>query len=83
MFADENCSSEDKRKWLSGISREPKFLIWCESLSPGGLQKPEMQQVKQNNNFMRKWLSGRASPCQGEGREFKSRLPLHFIFRDL
>ena len=25
---------------------------------------------------MRKWLSGRASPCQGEGREFKSRLPL-------
>ncbi len=40
MFADENCSSEDKRKWLSG----------------------------------------RASPCQGEGREFKSRLPLHFIF---
>src|SRR4051812_1131037 len=26
---------------------------------------------------MRKWLSGRASPCQGEGREFESRLPLH------
>ena len=26
--------------------------------------------------FMRKWLSGRASPCQGEGREFESRLPL-------
>ena len=25
---------------------------------------------------MRKWLSGRASPCQGEGREFESRLPL-------
>ena len=25
----------------------------------------------------RKWLSGRASPCQGEGRGFKSRLPLH------
>ncbi len=24
----------------------------------------------------RKWLSGRASPCQGEGRGFKSRLPL-------
>jgi hypothetical protein len=22
------------------------------------------------------WLSGRASPCQGEGREFKSRHPL-------
>ncbi len=27
---------------------------------------------------MRKWLRGRASPCQGEGREFESRLPLHF-----
>ena len=27
--------------------------------------------------IMRKWLSGRASPCQGEGREFESRLPLH------
>ncbi|CDI40466.1 conserved protein of unknown function [Tepidanaerobacter acetatoxydans Re1] len=26
---------------------------------------------------VRKWLSGRASPCQGEGRGFKSRLPLH------
>ena len=26
----------------------------------------------------RKWLSGRAPPCQGGGREFKSRLPLHF-----
>ena len=25
---------------------------------------------------MRKWLSGRASPCQGEGREFESRFPL-------
>ena len=30
---------------------------------------------------MRKWLSGRASPCQGEGREFESRLPLHFLRR--
>ena len=27
---------------------------------------------------MREWLSGRASPCQGECREFESRLPLHF-----
>ena len=26
---------------------------------------------------MREWLSGRASPCQGEGRGFKSRLPLY------
>ena len=29
--------------------------------------------------FMREWLSGRASPCQGECREFESRLPLHFF----
>ncbi len=28
---------------------------------------------------LRKWLSGRASPCQGEGREFESRLPLHTL----
>ena len=27
----------------------------------------------------RKWLSGRASPCQGEGREFESRLPLQIF----
>ena len=27
---------------------------------------------------MREWLSGRASPCQGERREFESRLPLQF-----
>src|SRR5579864_1381858 len=25
----------------------------------------------------REWLRGRASPCQGEGRGFKSHLPLH------
>ncbi len=28
--------------------------------------------------FMRTWLSGRASPCQGEGRGFDSRRPLHY-----
>ena len=27
--------------------------------------------------FAREWLSGRASPCQGEGRGFKSRLALN------
>ncbi len=30
-----------------------------------------------NTLVVRKWLRGRASPCQGEGREFESRLPLH------
>ena len=28
---------------------------------------------------MREWLSGRASPCQGERREFESRLPLQIV----
>ena len=28
---------------------------------------------------VREWLSGRASPCQGECREFESRFPLHFF----
>ena len=32
---------------------------------------------------MREWLSGRASPCQGERREFESRLPLHNIVTGL
>ncbi len=27
----------------------------------------------------RKWLSGRASPCQGESRGFESHLPLHSL----
>ncbi len=31
---------------------------------------------------MREWLSGRASPCQGERREFESRLPLHLKSSD-
>ena len=26
--------------------------------------------------------AGRASPCQGEGREFEPRFPLHLIYRD-
>src|ERR1700680_2666932 len=32
---------------------------------------------------VRKKVSGRASPCQGEGREFESRLPLHVHIRQL
>ena len=28
---------------------------------------------------MREQLSGRVSPCQGEGREFEPRFPLHLI----
>ena len=29
-----------------------------------------------NSHHLREWLSGRALPCQGKGREFESRLPL-------
>ena len=29
--------------------------------------------------ILRMWLSGRASPCQGEGREFESRHPLQIL----
>jgi hypothetical protein len=35
------------------------------------------------HHILRKWLSGRASPCQGEGRGFDSRLPLHNFFAPL
>ena len=31
---------------------------------------------------MREWLSGRALPCQGKGREFESRLPLQQLARN-
>jgi hypothetical protein len=29
---------------------------------------------------LREWLSGRASPCQGESRGFDPRLPLQFVW---
>ena len=32
-----------------------------------------------SKKIVRKWLRGRASPCQGEGREFESRLPLQYF----
>lgn len=34
-------------------------------------------------NIMREWLSGRASPCQGECRGFESRFPLHQFNRTI
>jgi hypothetical protein len=39
-------------------------------------QLRHLYKIKNDIN-MRKWLRGRASPCQGEGRGFESRLPLH------
>ncbi len=40
--------------------------------------KPARKTLIHNENWflLRMWLSGRASPCQGEGREFESRHPL-------
>ena len=32
--------------------------------------------IPPGGTILREWLSGRASPCQGERREFESRLPL-------
>ena len=43
------------------------------------LAKLSMVQIHLPPPSVRKWLRGRASPCQGEGREFESRLPLHFL----
>ena len=34
---------------------------------------------KSKHIFMREWLSGGASPCQGEGRGFDPRLALYFF----
>ncbi len=43
----------------------------------------EFNSPPRHQSNKRKWLSGRASPCQGEGREFESRLPLqHTQARD-
>ena len=36
---------------------------------------------KREQTDMREWLRGGASPCQGEGRGFESRLALFFIPR--
>ena len=46
------------------------------SIPPGGTIKLFLSEEKAG---LREWLSGRASPCQGERREFESRLPLHLL----
>ena len=50
------------------------------SLAQLGEHLPYKQRVTGSSPVaptMRKWLSGRALPCQGKCREFESRLPLH------
>ncbi len=44
------------------------------SLSPPIMQKEFRK--------LREWLSGRASPCQGESRGFDPRLPLQSIWEE-
>ncbi len=41
---------------------------------------PGYNPTASHHGRVRKWLSGRASPCQGEGRGFESRLPLPFPY---
>ncbi len=38
--------------------------------------KDYIKSFRNISEYMREWLSGRASPCQGEGRGFESRLAL-------
>ena len=66
------------REWLSGISREQKAVYFRFLVNRLVRQTRDncVIKSKQNLNKMREWLSGRASPCQGEGREFESRLAL-------
>ena len=59
-----------------------KALLW--KLSSAGrasaLQAEGHRFEPYSFHQMREWLSGRASPCQGECRESESRLPLHTQF---
>lgn len=52
------------------IRDSPNSPDFLDRQAAGGLESLLLAIV------MRKWLSGRASPCQGEGRGFESRLPL-------
>ena len=54
-----------------GIGRRTRLRIWRPVR---GGSSPS------NRTTTRKWLSGRASPCQGDGREFESRFPLQKFF---
>ena len=50
-----------------------------DSRGPGRLKsgtRPAHRPARDGKRVVRTWLSGRASPCQGEGRGFESRRPL-------
>lgn len=52
----------------------PPFAIGFQRNQPKTRRERRLTLCFRN---MREWLSGRASPCQGERREFESRFPLH------
>ena len=57
----------------SMVEHQPsKLNTWVRFPSPAGFTSFVRYAV-----YMREWLSGRASPCQGEGREFESHFALH------
>ncbi len=59
------------RLHLSARPADPRDPVgWCERQG-------------ETRSKTRKWLSGRASPCQGEGRGFESRLPLWWYPRTI
>ena len=75
-------------KWLHGQAvKTPPFHGGNPGSIPGGVTNTVEEWELKSSHFsnqrrkhsVRKWLRGRASPCQGEGREFESRLPLHFF----
>ena len=54
------------------IYRTPWSMESCVNILPSNCQLAIMRAYW----IVRKWLRGRASPCQGEGHGFESRLPL-------
>ena len=73
VVCDTTDNPEKPRRWCT-LDRSLTLkdsLVWA-SLTQSGLVL-----------IMRTWLSGRASPCQGEGRGFESRRPLGMSGMDI
>jgi hypothetical protein len=66
---------------LATASLKPRFLTFRPGSPEPVISRVSMGELGvgfgcYSERSTRKWLSGRASPCQGEGRGFESRLPL-------
>jgi hypothetical protein len=58
-------------------TRDHSHSTRAKTLDRGGGDKVLYgSRCEQSHGVTREWLRGRASPCQGEGRGFESRLPL-------